>query len=137
MSENTALFSLGTLAMIVLLGLAALGLWGCPRYAIYSEQMSGRAALAKAQTEELVVTATARGQNEAATQFADATSQRVNGWVSAAQSGCAKLGLPGDRQCEQYLISEAQLYSIAKEGDTDTHLVVGTGTAPTVAVGAR
>jgi hypothetical protein len=62
----------------------------------------------------------------------------MSGWVTSAKAGCAELGLPADRQCEQYLVGQATLYSIAKEGHEGVNLVIGSGqTPPAVAVQAK
>lgn len=134
--NTAATISVSFLVLILLFAVIALGMWGCPQYGVYNARMVGQGELAQAQGNRQALVATAQAQNEAAQQFAEATSRRVDGWVSAAQAGCIKLDLPRDRQCEQYLIAQAQLYSIAKEGHEGVDLVIGSGAAPTVAVGS-
>jgi len=126
--------SLSTLALVVVLGLVAVGMWGCPQYGVYSAKMHGQGELAQAQGNRMALVATANAQDEAAKAFADATSRRVSGWVAAAKAGCHELGRDGDQRCEEYLIGQATLYSIAKEGHEGVNLVIGSGSPPAVAV---
>ena len=134
MNNTIAGVSVSFILLVVLFGAIAVAMWGCPQYGVYAARMHGQAELAQAQGNRMALVATARAQNEAAQEFAAATSRRVAGWVTAARAGCQELGMPGDRQCEQYLIGQATLYSIAKEGHEGVNLVVGAGAPPAVAV---
>jgi hypothetical protein len=49
----------------------------------------------------------------------------VLGWTDAAKRGCAELGRPGDRLCEEQLLRDAATYSIAKEGHEGVIISVG------------
>lgn len=134
MDNPITTFLLSTLALIVVLAFVALGLWGCPQYGVYSARLRGQAELAQAQGNRLALVATAGAQDEAAKAFAEATSRRMAGWVQAAKAGCAELGRTDDHSCQETLIKQAALYSMAKEGHEGVNLVVGAGGQPAVAV---
>ena len=126
--------SVSLVALVVVLFGIAVAMWGCPQYGVYSAKMHGQGELAQAQGNRMALVATANAQDEAAKAFANATSRRVSGWVAAAKQGCHDLGRDGDQRCEEFLISQATLYSIAKEGHEGVNLVIGSGAPPTVAV---
>ena len=48
------------------------GLWGCPAYNVYSQQMSGKAKLAEAQSSRQVAVLEARAKQESAIALAGA-----------------------------------------------------------------
>lgn len=71
-------------AGIVLMGAAATGvLWGCPQYNVYSQEMSGRAKLAEAQSSRQVATLEARAKMESAVSLARAEVLRAKGAAEA------------------------------------------------------
>ena len=59
-------------ASLVALILVAFGMWGCPQYNVYSQQMEGKAQLAKADQNRQILVTQAQAEKEAAQQRADA-----------------------------------------------------------------
>lgn len=68
-----------TLVIVVLFSLIILGMWGCPRYSVYSAEMEGKAQLAHAQSSKEVVVAEARAKQEAAGMLSAADTIRAHG----------------------------------------------------------
>lgn len=60
-----------------------LGMWGCPRYNVYSARMDGEAKLAHAQAEREVQVRDAHGKFEASTLLAKAEVERAKGVAEA------------------------------------------------------
>jgi hypothetical protein len=56
----------------LLIGIIALGMWGCPQYEVYSQEQSGRAQLAKANQNREILVSQARAEKEAALLRSDA-----------------------------------------------------------------
>ena len=64
---------------------ASLGLWGCPKYNVYSSRMAGEAELAQAQYSKQVQIADAEGKLAAATKLAEVEVARAKGVAQANQ----------------------------------------------------
>jgi hypothetical protein len=67
------------LVIISLLGIAILGMWGCPQYSVYQSRKEGEALLAHAQSAKEVAVATARAKMESAAYEAQADTIRARG----------------------------------------------------------
>jgi hypothetical protein len=52
--------------------LVAAGMYGCPQYAVYEQQLKGRAELARADQNRQILVSQAHAEREAATQRAEA-----------------------------------------------------------------
>ena len=117
----------GAVLTLVLLALLLLGggLVGCPYYKVWERKMAGQAELQFQQGARQALIAQAKAEDEAAVARAEAATRRVRGWAEAARQGCADLGRPGDRACEDQLLREAATYSIAKEGHEGVIISVG------------
>lgn len=59
------------------------GLWGCPTYNVYSQEMAGKAKLAEAQSGRQVATLEAKAKLESAKMLADAEIIRAEGAAKA------------------------------------------------------
>lgn len=70
-------------SFIFLCLVTALGLWGCPKYNVYSQEMDGRAQLAHAQFSREVAVAEAKAKMEAAELLAMADISRAKGAAQA------------------------------------------------------
>lgn len=66
-----------------LIVLAILAMVGCPRYGVYSQEMSGRAKLAEAQSSRQVATLEAKQKMESAQFLAEAEVTRAKGAAQA------------------------------------------------------
>lgn len=67
----------------ILLFVAILSMVGCPRYNVYSQEMSGRAKLAEAQSSRQVATLEAKQRMESAQFLAEAEVTRARGAAAA------------------------------------------------------
>lgn len=65
-------FSFSMIFTFILLGLLAVGLWGCPKYSVYSQEMTGRAELARAEQNRQILVTQAQAEKEAAQLRAEA-----------------------------------------------------------------
>jgi regulator of protease activity HflC (stomatin/prohibitin superfamily) len=68
---------------LVIVGTICLALTGCPRYNVYSQEMSGRAKLAEAQSSRQVAVLEARAKMESAKSLAEAEVLRADGAAKA------------------------------------------------------
>jgi hypothetical protein len=66
-------------AVVFLCILIAVGMWGCPKYNVYSQQMEGAAILAHAQSSREVAVAEAKAKMESAQLLAQADTMRAHG----------------------------------------------------------
>ncbi|MES2382421.1 MAG: hypothetical protein V4538_15345 [Bacteroidota bacterium] len=83
---NTAgTISVSTLIILFLMGLVVLGMWGCPKYNVYSQQKEGEALLAHAQSSREVAVAEAKAKMESATLLAQADTIRAHGIARSNQ----------------------------------------------------
>lgn len=71
--------TLGMMVIFLIIGLITLGMWGCPRYNVYSAQKEGEALLAHAQSSKEVAVAEAKAKMESATYNAQADTIRAHG----------------------------------------------------------
>jgi len=71
--------------VLLLIGIIVLGMWGCPRYSVYSAQKSGEAELAQAQYSKEVAVAQAKAKMESATYEANADTVRAHGIARSNQ----------------------------------------------------
>lgn len=120
-----------TCAILIVL-LVSGGLVGCPYYKVWERKMAGQAELQYQQGARQALIAQAKAEDEAAISRAEAATRRVRGWAVAARQGCADLGRPNDRACEDQLLRDAATYSIAKEGHEGVIISVGAPVAVAV-----
>lgn len=71
--------TVASFSIFVVLGLIILGMWGCPRYRVYSQEKEGQALLAHAQSSKEIAVAEARAKKESAALLADADTIRARG----------------------------------------------------------
>jgi hypothetical protein len=72
-----------TVGIALFLIIGFLGLAGCPRYNVYSQEMAGRAKLAEAQSSRQVATLEAKAKMESAKMLAEAEVIRAQGAARA------------------------------------------------------
>lgn len=92
--------ALGAFALLCLLGLIVLGMWGCPQYSVYQQTLAGEAELANANYARQTQVAQSKAKAEAAAFEADADTVRAHGVARANQ--IIGEGLTGDAG-ERYL----------------------------------
>lgn len=78
-----AVFGIGGLGTIVLFGVIAFGMWGCPQYNVYQERLAGEAALAKANQNREIQVREAQAKRDAAKLLAEAEVERARGVAAA------------------------------------------------------
>ncbi len=71
------------IVVFLFLVLVAGGMYGCPKYNVYSQRMDGEAKLAHAQSEREVQVKDAQGRYEAASMLAKAEVERAKGVAEA------------------------------------------------------
>jgi hypothetical protein len=130
-SERQGASAIIVLVLLVLIGFGG-ALVGCPHYKVWERRMAGQAELQYQQGARQALIAQAQAEDEAAISRAEAATRRVRGWAIAAKQGCADLGRPGDKACEDRLLADAATYSIAKEGHEGVIISVGVPAAVAV-----
>lgn len=81
-----ALIAVSTFAGIVVFSLLVIfGMWGCPKYNVYSQRLEGQALLAHAQASKEVAVAEAKAKAESAHYYAEAEVTRAGGVAKANQ----------------------------------------------------
>jgi regulator of protease activity HflC (stomatin/prohibitin superfamily) len=95
----TEKFWVRTVLAVIVIG-AVGGLWGCPNYRVYEQNLVGKAELARAEQNRQIAVAQARAKAEAANFEAEADTMRAHGVARANQIlGQSLTGTAG----EQYL----------------------------------
>jgi hypothetical protein len=69
----------GVIAVLILLGVIILGMWGCPQYNVYQARKEGESLLAHAQSSKEVAVAEAKAKMESASLLAQADTLRAHG----------------------------------------------------------
>ena len=72
MNDNRLAGILGCAGLALLFGLVAIGMWGCPQYNVWTQGMSGQAALKKAEQEKQILIEQAKAEVESAKLRAEA-----------------------------------------------------------------
>lgn len=80
MSENTGFVSMIIMFILVLM---AAGLYGCPRYEVYTQEMHGTAELARATQNRQIRIQEAQADKESAKLKAEAEVERAKGVAEA------------------------------------------------------
>jgi regulator of protease activity HflC (stomatin/prohibitin superfamily) len=70
-------------AILLLIGLITLTMWGCPQYHVYEQRMQGQSQLAHAQASKEVAVAEAKARMESASLLAQAEVTRAEGVAKA------------------------------------------------------
>lgn len=83
MSENTAIGIAGIVASVMLLGIIAGLMAGCPRYKVWSKEMDGRASLAEAESSRRITVLEATAKKDSAKMLAEAEVERAKGVAEA------------------------------------------------------
>ena len=73
----------GMFFLLFLILLVTLGMWGCPKYEVYSREMTGKAELAQAQSNRQIKISEAAAAEEASKHLAQAEIERAKGVATA------------------------------------------------------
>lgn len=68
---------------LLLVGIIGLGMWGCPRYNVWQQGLSGKAELARAEFNRQIKIQEAQAALQAATHLANAEIERAKGVAEA------------------------------------------------------
>lgn len=71
------------LLVIIVIGVLCGGLYGCPKYNVYSQKLAGEAELARAESNRKIAIAEAEAKKESAKQLAEAEIIRAEGVAKA------------------------------------------------------
>jgi regulator of protease activity HflC (stomatin/prohibitin superfamily) len=83
-SGQAVVVTISTIFILMLIfGLIAAGMVGCPRYNVYEQRMAGEAQLAHAQASKEVAVAEAKAKMESAVLLAQAEVSRAEGVAKA------------------------------------------------------
>lgn len=111
---------LGFFGVVLVIALLCLGLVGCPKYNVYSQQMDGKAKLAEAQSSRQIKTLEAKAAMDSAKDLAAAEVIRAQGAAKANAILQNSLGGPEGYlrylQIQAYENSKAQLIYVPTEG---------------------
>lgn len=70
---------IASFVIFVVMGLIILGMYGCPKYRVYSARKDGEAKLAEAQSSREVAVAEAKAQKESSSFLAERDTIRAHG----------------------------------------------------------
>ncbi len=118
-------FGVITLTGIVGIGLIVGTMWAYPQYSVWQQEMSGRAALAKATQSRQIKVEEAKALKESAAYYAEAEIVRANG--VAESNRIISDGLKGNDGYLKYLWINAMS---EKENVTTVYIPVGTTGLP-------
>lgn len=113
------------LAVVLVIALIMGAMFGIPVYNKWAKSQEGQGELNYQTFARQAEVEKARAFEDAASIYADATSERVQGWAEAAKAGCTEIGLEGDRGCLLQLMQAAATYSNVTEGSEGVTLIVG------------
>lgn len=71
-SEAIATISWSMVGTVLLGGVVAFGMWGCPQYSVYSQRLDGEAVLSRAHAARQVLVTQAQAERDAALLRAEA-----------------------------------------------------------------
>ena len=112
-------------AVLAVLCLIALGLWGVPRYSVYAADMRGRAALAEAENSRQVAVREALALKDSAEYKAEAEVLRAQG-VADANRIIAN-GLGGPEGYLRYLAIQAMREQASGQNATTVYVATEAG----------
>jgi regulator of protease activity HflC (stomatin/prohibitin superfamily) len=107
--------SLGISALLlVIMGITALFMWGCPTYRVWQQTKEGEAALRRAEQDRQIAVQEARAKEESAKLLAGAEVERAKGVAEANK--IIGDGLKGNDEYLRYLWLHS-LETTAAQGD--------------------
>lgn len=105
--------SLYTACGLIALGVAVLLLWGCPKYAVYTNEMQGHAEYVRAESNRRIAVLEAEAKRDSAKLYAQADIERARGQKEANK--IIADGLGGPEGYLRFLWIEAMNHSQGKE----------------------
>jgi len=83
--SGSGVTALSILAVVILVGIIALPMWGCPTYNVWRRELKGKATLREAEWDRQVAVEEAQAKMEAAKSLAQAEIERAKGVAEANQ----------------------------------------------------
>lgn len=83
--------SWSTFAFIILIAFTIFGLWGCPKYNVWQQEMEGKAEMAKAEQNQKIQIEEAKANLEAQKLNSQAEIERAKGMAKAIEIENGKL----------------------------------------------
>lgn len=106
--------SFGFMVVLLLCGVAALGMWGCPTYRVWQQTKEGEASLRRAEQDRQIAVEEAKAKVESSKLLAQSEIERAKG-VAESNRIIGK-GLKGNDEYLRYLWIHA-MESTAAQGD--------------------
>ena len=94
MSEGQQIWVVCRSVGFVLIGIIALGMWGCPTYNVWQQGLAGEAALARAEQDRQIQIQEAEATRDSAVFLAEAEVSRASGVAEANEIIAEGLGGP-------------------------------------------
>lgn len=82
-SDVKAGVTIGSVVMVFLIGSIVLGMWGCPKYGVYTKTLSGEAELKEAEWSRQIAIKEAEAKKQSAQFLADTEVIRARGVAEA------------------------------------------------------
>jgi len=82
-SRTGVVIGVGSVALLAVVAVLTLAMWGCPQYNVYERTMAGRAELAQAESNRQIKVQEGIAAQEAAKHFAQAEIERARGVAEA------------------------------------------------------
>ena len=76
-------FKVSGVAVVSIIGMVMLGMWGYPRYVVYEQTQAGMGKLAEAQSSRQIAVLEAEAKRESAAKLAEAEVARAKGVAEA------------------------------------------------------
>lgn len=130
--DRTPRYVMMGVGFLTFLGIAALA--GCPSYNVYEQEMSGRAALAKAESTRQTKVLEAKAERDSAGMRAEAEVIRADGVARANKILADSLGGPEGYLRWKYI---QMLEDTGKEGGRDVIYIPTEGALPILEAGKR
>lgn len=115
---------ISVVCFIVIAGLIALGMAGCPRYRVWQKGLAGKAELQKQEYAKQVLVEQARAELEAAKLLAQAEVERARGIAESMEIISGQLA--GNLEYLQYWAIQAQI-KMATEGQNHSTVYIPSG----------
>lgn len=93
-SDAAVGFSIAGFGFFAVVGIVGLGLWGCPRYNVYEQEMDGQAQLQKAESTRRFKVLEAQAEYDSSILKAKAEVERSKGLAQANEILAKGLGGP-------------------------------------------
>lgn len=91
MEQKAVNLTLGTFGAWIMIFIVCGGLYGCPRYNVWKQEMNGRAEFARAEQNRQILIETAKAKKEAAIYEAEAEHERAKGMKKAIEEEAGAL----------------------------------------------